>query len=93
MLCLYVHVAGAVEEFVERMVAGVAPRGTLFLVGHPAVDPATGLPTAAAGQTQVDLEAARAVLAADRWELLVAEHRPRPTGSGPDAVIRARRRA
>ena len=93
VVCLYVHVAGAVEEFAQRMAAGVAPDGTLFMVGHPAVDPATGLPTAAAGQTQVDLEAARAVLDADRWEVLVAEHRLRPAGSGLDAVIRARRRA
>ena len=30
--CLYVHVAGSVEEMVRRMAAGVAPGGTLFLV-------------------------------------------------------------
>jgi hypothetical protein len=64
----------------------------LFMVGHPPVDPVTGAATAAAGQTQVDLEAARAALDPDRWRLLVAEHRPRPPGSGLDAVIRAQRR-
>jgi hypothetical protein len=64
----------------------------LFMVGHPPVDPVTGAATAAAGQTQVDLEAARAALDPDRWRLLVAEHRPRPAGSGLDAVIRAQRR-
>jgi len=93
VLCVYVHVAGSLEEFVRRMAAGVAPGGTLFLVGHPAVDPVTGEATAAAGQTQVDLEPARAALDGERWELPVAEHRSRPAGSGVDAVIRARRRS
>ena len=32
--CLYVHCAGSVEEMVRRMASGVAPGGTLFLVGH-----------------------------------------------------------
>jgi 2-polyprenyl-3-methyl-5-hydroxy-6-metoxy-1,4-benzoquinol methylase len=92
--CLYVHVAGAVEEMVRRMAAGVAPRGTLFLVGHRPVDPATGAQTAAAGQVQVSVGAARAALETRTWELLVAEERPRPVaGTGVDAVIRARRRA
>ncbi|MDX6556219.1 MAG: hypothetical protein QOD86_2414 [Miltoncostaeaceae bacterium] len=80
--CLYVHVAGPVEQMVERMAAAVAPGGTLLLAGA----------TAAAGQTQVSLEAAHAALDPARWELLVAEHRPRPkAGAGEDAVIRARR--
>jgi 2-polyprenyl-3-methyl-5-hydroxy-6-metoxy-1,4-benzoquinol methylase len=45
--CLYVHVAGAVGEMVERTGAGVAPGGTLFLVGHRPVDPATEAATPA----------------------------------------------
>ena len=32
--CLYVHVAGSVVEMVRRLGAGVAPGGTLLLVGH-----------------------------------------------------------
>ena len=32
--CLYVHVAGSVEEMVQRMATGVARGGTLFLVGQ-----------------------------------------------------------
>ena len=32
--CLYVHVAGSVLEMVQRLGAGVAPGGTLLLVGH-----------------------------------------------------------
>ena len=92
--CLYVHVAGSVHELVTRMAAGVAPGGSLLLVGHRPIDPATGAETPAAGQTQVDVETAVAALDSTRWELLVAEDRPRArAGSGVDAVIAARRRA
>ncbi len=90
VLCLYVHVAGSVEQLVGRMAAGVAPCGTLFLAGHRPVDPATGAATAAVGQVQVSVEAALAALDPLRWELIVAEERPRPAGgAGVDAVIRA----
>jgi len=90
---LYVHIAGSVEEMVRRMAAAVAPGGTLFLVGHQPVDPATGDPTPAAGQVQISVETATSALAPDGWELIVAEDRPRAaTNSGVDAVVRARRR-
>jgi 2-polyprenyl-3-methyl-5-hydroxy-6-metoxy-1,4-benzoquinol methylase len=93
VVCLYVHVAGCVEEMVQRMASGVAPGGTLFLVGHRPIDPATGAATAAANQVQVSVEAAVATLDAEAWQLLVAEERPRAVaGTGVDAVIRARRR-
>lgn len=93
VVCLYVHVAGSVEEMVQRMATGVARGGTLFLVGHRPIDPATGAATAAAGQVQVAVEATLAALDPDRWELIVADDRPRPmAGTGVDAVIRARRR-
>jgi 2-polyprenyl-3-methyl-5-hydroxy-6-metoxy-1,4-benzoquinol methylase len=92
VICLYVHVAGSVEEMVQRLAAGVAPGGTLFLVGHRPVDPVTGRATAAVGQVQVSVGAALAALEPARWELVVAEDRPRPrAGTGVDAVIRARR--
>lgn len=92
-VCLYVHVAGAVEALVKRLAAGVAPGGTLFLVGHRPIDPATGAATAAANQVQVSVKAARAALDAAAWEFLVAEERPRASaGTGVDAVVRARRR-
>ena len=92
VVCLYVHVAGSVEETVGRMATGVAPGGTVFLVGHRAIDPATGAATAAAGQVQVSVEAALAALDPGRWQPVVAEERPRPVaGTGVDAVIRARR--
>ncbi len=89
---LYVHIAGSVEEMVRRMAAAVAPGGILLLVGHRPVDPATGAPSPAAGQTQVSVDAATAALSSGRWELLVAEDREREAaGTGVDAVVHARR--
>lgn len=88
--CLYVHVAGSVGEMVSRLAAGVAPGGTLLLVGHQPIDPATGEPTPAAGQVQVSVDEATSELNSGEWEILVAEERPRAVaGSGVDAVIRA----
>ncbi len=93
VVCLYVHVAGSVGEMVSRLANGVAPGGSLFLVGHRPIDPSTGTVTAAANQSQVSVEAAVAALDSRMWELVVAEERPRTVaGSGVDAVIRARRR-
>lgn len=89
---LYVHVAGSVGEMVRRMAAAVAPGGTLLLVGHQPIDPATGDPTPAAGQVQVSLDTVTPALDTGHWELIVAEDRPRAAAhSGVDAVIRARR--
>lgn len=75
------------------MANGVAPGGTLFLVGHRPVDPTTGAATAAANQVQVSVEGAASALDSKVWEIVVAEERPRAAaGTGVDAVIRARRR-
>lgn len=94
VVCLYVHVAGSVEAMVRKMASGVAVGGTLFLVGHRPIDPATGAATAAANQVQVAVEGAVAALDPHAWELVVAEERARPVaGTGVDAVIRARRRS
>jgi hypothetical protein len=94
VVCLYVHVAGSVEDMVRRMATRVARDGTLFLVGHRPIDPATEAATAAAGQVQVSVEAALAALDPECWKLVVADDRPRPAaGTGVDAVIRARRRS
>jgi SAM-dependent methyltransferase len=91
---LFVHVSGSVEEMVTRLAAGVAPGGTLLLVGHLPIDPVTGAETPAAGQVQVTVDAAVVALDAPRWELLIAEDRARAVvGSGHDAVICAHRRA
>lgn len=92
--CLHVHVAGSVAETVRRLGAGVAPGGTLLLVGRGPVDPATGAPTGAADQVQVSVDGATAALDEADWEMVVAEDRPAPAaGTGIDAVIRARRRS
>ena len=92
VVSVYVHVAGSMQEMVRRIGAGVAPGGTLLLVGHRPIDPATGAATPAAGQQQISVQATVAALDPRRWEYLVAEDRPRAVvGSGVDAVIFARR--
>ncbi|HTV17863.1 MAG TPA: class I SAM-dependent methyltransferase [Polyangiaceae bacterium] len=92
VVCLYVHVAGSVQDMVRRMASGVAPGGTLLLVGHRPIDPGTGKPTAAANQVQVSVDDAVAALDPARWEIVIAEERPRAVaGTGVEAVIRARR--
>ncbi|HEX3770558.1 MAG TPA: class I SAM-dependent methyltransferase, partial [Polyangiaceae bacterium] len=91
VVSLYVHVAGSVEAMVRRLGSGVAPGGTLFMVGHRPIDPATGQATLAAGQVQVSVESAVAALDLHGWELATDE-RPRAiAGTGVDAVIRATR--
>lgn len=90
--CLYVHVPHSVPELVSRLGEGLAPGGTLLLVGHLPVDPATGVPTAAAGQVQVTVPEAVAALDPEVWQVVVAEERRRAAGSGVDAVVRAVRR-
>jgi len=93
VVSLYVHIAGSVEEMVQRMATAVAPGGTLFFVGHQPVDPNTGEPTPAAGQVQVSVDDVAAALDPAHWELVLAEERERAAaGSGVDAVVRAVRR-
>ena len=90
--CLYVHMAGGVDETVRRLAAGVTPGGSLLLVGHRPVDPATGNATPAAGQVQISVDTADTALDPSEWEIIVAEDRPRATaGTGVDAVVQARR--
>lgn len=92
VLCLYVHIAGAVEDMVRTMADGVTIGGTLLMVGHRPIDPATGSATAAAGQRQVSVDDALTALDSERWQLVVAEERPRAVvGTGVDAVVHARR--
>lgn len=88
VLCLYMHIAGSVDEVVRRLAAAVAPGGSLLLVGHRPVDPQTGEPTPAAGQNQISVDEAVAALDSKRWDILIAEDRPRQAaGSGVDAVV------
>ena len=75
---------------VARLATGVAAGGTLLLVGHRPVDPATGAPTPAAGQVQVSVDEALEALDSPDWHIVVAEDRPRAAlGTGVDAVVRA----
>jgi SAM-dependent methyltransferase len=93
VVSLYIHIAGSVDEMTMRLAGAVAPGGTLLLVGHRPIDPATGEPTRAAGQVQASVDAVAPALDPERWELIAAEERRRAeAGSGVDAVIRARRR-
>jgi SAM-dependent methyltransferase len=87
--CLYVNVAGSVSEMVTRLATGVAPGGTLFLVGHLPEDPATGEPSPAAGQVQVTVEDAVEGLDSREWKIVLADERTRAGGTGGDAVVRA----
>ena len=92
VVCLYVHVEGSVTDLVRRLASGVAPDGSLFVVGHLPVDPTTGRPSPAAGQVQVTVADAVDALDAQEWEVVLAEERPRAAvGTGVDAVVRARR--
>jgi SAM-dependent methyltransferase len=94
VVSLYVHIAGSVEAAIQKLGDAVAVGGTLLMIGHRPIDPATGAPTPAAGQVQVSVDDALAVLDREHWELLVAEEHPRAVaGAGVDAVIRARRLA
>lgn len=88
---LYVHSAGPIQSMITRLASGVAPGGLLLLVGHLPIDPSTGAPSPAAGQVQVTVAEAQAVLDREHWQLVIAEDRERPTaGTGCDAVICAR---
>jgi SAM-dependent methyltransferase len=88
--CLYVHVAGSVSKFINRLGTGVSAGGTLFMVGHLPADPATGEPTPAAGQVQVSVNAAVDALDPRQWQIVLAEERKRAaSGTGVDAVIHA----
>src|ERR671925_1813183 len=76
VICLYVHIAGSVKEMVQWMAKAVAPGGTLFMIGHRPIDPATGAATPAAGQGHMSVGAAGAPPDSPRWEVLVAADRP-----------------
>jgi hypothetical protein len=78
---------------VRRLGSGVAPGGTLLLVGRRPVNPATGAATPAAGQVQISVDESIEALESQEWQNLVAEDRPRAAvGTGVDAVVRAVRR-
>ncbi|KAA1034965.1 methyltransferase domain-containing protein [Pseudonocardia sp. EV170527-09] len=78
----------------------VAPGGTLLLVLHHPRDLAAGIPRPPEPELFPDEQELAEALDPARWEVLVADARPRPvtlpdgsTVTGHDAVVRARRRA
>lgn len=79
VVCIYVHIAGDVAEFVQRMANAVAPGGSLLMVGHQNID-----------QVQVSVTDAVKALDLRGWEFPIAEERDRAAG-GVDAVVHARR--
>jgi len=94
VVCLHVHITGPVGEMVRRLAAGVAPGGTLLMVGYRPGEAAPGDQPPVTGQVQVTVEEARAALDPSEWEFLVAEERARSHGpAGVDEVIVARRTA
>jgi SAM-dependent methyltransferase len=84
----------------DRLAAAVAPGGTLLLVGHDTSDLGTTAHRPHVPDMFFTAEEVAAALGPDRWEVVVAEARPRshadPEGreiTVHDAVLRARRTA
>ncbi|GAA4632277.1 class I SAM-dependent methyltransferase [Actinoallomurus vinaceus] len=95
----YMHFPAAPREALfRRLAAAVAPGGTLLIVGHHPSDLQT-IQRPFGSERFFTAEEVAADLDPDRWDVVVAEARPRPaTGDDGqevtihDAVLRARRR-
>ncbi len=96
----FMHFPRALREpLFARLAAAVAPGGTLLLVGHHPSDMTTTMPRPPEPDLFFTAEEIAGALPPDRWEVLVADARPR-TAVDPDgrevtihdAVLRARRR-
>jgi len=94
----YVHPAAPREALFRRLAASVAPGGTLLIVGHHPSDRQTTGSHASATEVSFTAEEVAASLDPDRWDIAVAEARPRPATDPDgheitirDAVLRARR--
>ena len=95
----FLHPTAAVRDALyARLAAAVAPGGTLLLVGHDAGDLRSGLRRPHGGDRYVGADVLAGALDPARWEVLVAEARPRTAVHDgeehqiADAVLRARRR-
>lgn len=95
----FVHLAGAREAFFRRLAAAVAPGGTLLVVGHHPSDLETTVGRPPLPELFFTAEEVAACLDPGRWDVLVAEARPRPAtdpdgneATVHDSVLRARRR-
>lgn len=104
----YVHPTGAFDALVRRLAGGVAPGGTLLVVGHAPVEGDAEDRTHPAADDHghgpapgsfVSTDEVSAVLDPERWEIVVAESRSRPADDPHgqpvtmhDSVVRARKR-
>lgn len=95
----FMHLPHAqIDAMQRRMAAAVNPGGILLVVGHDPSDMGTTLPRPKIPEMYYTAAAVAERLDPDRWEMLVAEARPRPM-RGPDgsmitihdAVLKARR--
>ena len=86
------------DPLFAALAASVAPGGTLLIVGHDLSDLGTALPRHGDPDMFFTAEQVAGKLEADRWEIVVAEARPRTAVHEgqeitiADAVLRARRR-
>lgn len=92
---LYAHTAKPLEEQVAGLATGVAPGGTLLIVGHGPSEPEH----TSAPHVRFTADQIVHALGTDQWDVRVAETRPRPVirHNGEeitlhDAVMRAVRR-
>ena len=95
----YVHAAASREALFRRLAASVAPGGTLLIVGHAPSDQQTTSSHASAPEAHGTAEEVAASLDPHRWDIAVAEVRPRSVTRHDgheitirDAVLRARKR-
>jgi SAM-dependent methyltransferase len=82
-----------------RLATAVAPGGTLLIVGHHLSDLQTTIPRPPMPDLYFTAEEIADFLDPDRWDVLVADTRPRPASDPEgqettihDAVLRARKR-
>ena len=95
----YVHLPAAQREtLLRRLAAAVAPGGTLLIVGHHPSDLQTTISRGSAPELYLTADEVVASLDPDRWDIAVAEARPRPATDPDgneitirDAVLRARK--
>ena len=95
----YVHGVAPRDALFRRLAAAVAPGGTLLIVGHHPSDLQTTGSHALAPEVYFTAEEVAASLDPDRWDIAVAEVRPRSATDHDgheitlrDAVLRARKR-
>ena len=96
----FMHLPAATRQALfARLAAGVAPGGTLLIVGHDQGDLQTTMPRPHLPEMFFTAEEVADSLEPGQWDVLVAEARPRrvsdPDGQEVtihDAVLRARRR-